>query len=68
MDPTRARWWERFFYAPLNVNYHLEHHMLVTAPHFQLPRLHRLLLQRGAFAQPASLAASYGDVLRSAIR
>jgi fatty acid desaturase len=25
------------------VNYHLEHHLLMTVPHYQLPRLHRLL-------------------------
>jgi len=65
---TRARGWERLFYAPLNVNYHLEHHMLVAAPQYQLPRMHRLLQERGAFEAPASLANSYGDVLRMAIR
>ncbi|MGH8453215.1 MAG: fatty acid desaturase family protein [Nevskiales bacterium] len=66
---TRARWWEKLFYAPLNVSYHLEHHMLVTAPQYQLPRMHRLLQARGAFdAQPASLADSYGDVLRMTVR
>jgi fatty acid desaturase len=66
---TRARWWERLLYAPLNVNYHLEHHMLVAVPHYQLPRMHRLLRARGAFeGRPVSLAASYGEVLRSAMR
>jgi fatty acid desaturase len=64
---TRARWWERLLYAPLNVNYHLEHHMLVAAPHWQLPRLHRLLRERGAFEKPAALAESYASVLRSAV-
>ena len=65
---TRAQWWERLLYAPLNVNYHLEHHMLVSAPHWQLPRLHRLLRERGAFDRPASLSPSYVAVLRSAVR
>jgi fatty acid desaturase len=65
---TRARAWERLLYAPLNVNYHLEHHMLVAAPHWQLPRLHRLLRERGAFERPASLSPSYGAMLRAAVR
>ncbi len=65
---TTARGWEKLFYAPLNVNYHLEHHMLVAAPQFQLPRMHRLLQERGAFEAPASLASSYRDVLRMAVR
>jgi fatty acid desaturase len=66
---TRARWWERPFYAPLNVNYHLEHHMLVAAPQYKLPRMHRMLRERGVFAaQPASLARNYGEVLRAVVR
>ncbi len=65
---TRAQWWERLLYAPLNVNYHLEHHMMVAAPHWQLPRLHRMLRERGAFDRPASVSPSYANVLRSAIR
>ena len=28
---TRVRWWERFLLAPNFVNYHLEHHLLMTA-------------------------------------
>lgn len=65
---TTARWWEKLFYAPLNVNYHLEHHMLVAAPQYQLPRMHRLLQARGAFESPASLAKSYADVLRMTVQ
>ncbi len=64
---TQARWWERLFYAPLNVNYHLEHHMLVAAPQHKLPYMHKLLRERGAFAQPASLASGYNEVLRKAV-
>lgn len=65
---TLTRAWERWFYAPLNVNYHLEHHLLAAVPYFRLPRLHRLLEARGVFAQPAALAPSYADVLRMAAR
>jgi fatty acid desaturase len=43
----RARWWERLFIAPNRVNFHLEHHLMVAVPHYNLPRLHRLLRERG---------------------
>src|SRR6185503_13327391 len=63
---TAARGWERLLYAPLNVNYHLEHHLLAAVPYFRLPRLHALLRDRGVFAQPAALSDSYAQVLRMA--
>ncbi len=50
--------------APHRVNYHLEHHLLMTVPYFKLPKLHRVLKERGAL-QGAYLAANYGEVLRS---
>jgi fatty acid desaturase len=43
---TLARWWERLLIAPNYVNFHLEHHLLVTVPHYHLPRLHHLLRDR----------------------
>jgi fatty acid desaturase len=44
---TVARWWERLLIAPNRVNFHLEHHLFMTVPHYNLPRLHRLLSARG---------------------
>jgi fatty acid desaturase len=35
---------------PHHVNYHLEHHLYPAVPHYHLPRLHRLLLAKGALA------------------
>jgi fatty acid desaturase len=35
---------------PHHVNYHLEHHLYPAVPHYRLPRLHQLLLERGALA------------------
>jgi fatty acid desaturase len=63
---TRARWWERLFIAPNLVNFHLEHHMLVSVPHHNLPRLHRMLRERGVL-EKACLADSYAEVLRLAV-
>lgn len=62
---TRASWLARLTVAPHYVNYHLEHHLLMTAPHHNLPKLHRLLRQRGVFAD-AHYEPSYADVLRTA--
>ena len=33
---------------PHHVNYHLEHHLYPAVPHYHLPRLHRLLRDKGA--------------------
>ncbi len=33
---------------PHHVNYHLEHHLYPAVPHYHLPRLHRLLAEKGA--------------------
>ena len=44
---TEANWLERLLVAPYFVNYHLEHHLLVSAPAYNLPKAHRLLLAKG---------------------
>lgn len=40
-------WLARLALFPHHVNYHLEHHLYPAVPHYRLPALHRLLLQRG---------------------
>jgi fatty acid desaturase len=63
---VRARWWERLLLAPNRVNYHLEHHLLMTVPHYNLPRMHGLLRERGVFDR-ACVADGYWGVLKSAV-
>jgi fatty acid desaturase len=58
-----ASWWARFFFAPNRVNYHLEHHLVMTIPHYHLPRFHRMLRERGLL-DDALLDRGYVDVLR----
>ncbi|HZY18542.1 MAG TPA: fatty acid desaturase family protein [Ramlibacter sp.] len=41
-------WLARLVLFPHHVNYHLEHHLYPAVPHYHLPRLHRLLLDKGA--------------------
>jgi len=56
---TRAGWLARMTVAPIRVNYHLEHHVLVSVPYFRLPAMHRMLIQRGTVPPPPG----YLDVL-----
>ena len=62
---TIVRWWERLLIAPNQVNYHLEHHLLMTVPHYHLPRLHRLLRERGVLDR-ACMTRGYAAVLAAA--
>lgn len=58
---TRAGWLARLTFAPMQVNHHLEHHLLAAVPYYRLPLLHRLLRERGAVGEPSG----YADVLRT---
>jgi len=62
---TLARWWERLLMAPNYVNYHLEHHLIMTVPHYNLPRMHRLLRDRSVL-RDACVAQGYLGVLKLA--
>jgi fatty acid desaturase len=62
---TLASWWERLLLAPNRVNYHLEHHLLMTVPFYNLPRMHRLLRERGAL-EGALVERGYWGLLRRA--
>jgi fatty acid desaturase len=62
---TRARWWERLLIAPNRVNFHLEHHLWMTVPHYNLPRLHRILSERGVL-DDALVTTGYRGVLELA--
>ncbi len=61
-----AGWLERLFIAPNGVQYHLEHHLLMTVPHYNLRRFHELLRERGVL-EDACVADNYGQVLRQVV-
>lgn len=46
--------------APINVNYHIEHHVMASVPYFRLPLMHRMLRERNATSAPPG----YLEVLR----
>lgn len=62
---TLAPFWVRFLMAPHHVNYHLEHHLFMFVPHYNLPRAHALLRERGVL-DDASVAPGYVHVLKLA--
>jgi fatty acid desaturase len=62
---TLASWWERLLVAPNRVNYHLEHHLLMTVPHYKLPEMHELLRARGVLDR-ACVERGYAGVLARA--
>jgi len=55
----------RLLIAPHRVNYHLEHHLLMTVPYFRLPELHGLLRERGVLTD-MNTASGYRAVLSAA--
>ncbi|MEX0348852.1 MAG: fatty acid desaturase family protein [Paracoccaceae bacterium] len=55
----------RLLVAPYWVNYHLEHHMIMHVPCYNLPKLHKLLLRKGYGAQ-MNMASNYGAAMREA--
>ena len=51
------------FLAPYWVNYHVEHHLLMWVPCYNLPKLHRILMA-GPHAHKLLVSPNYLDVLR----
>jgi fatty acid desaturase len=62
---TKANFIERLLFAPYHVNYHLEHHMLMSVPSYNLPKMHKLLVERG-FYEKGLLANGYWEIIKQA--
>lgn len=56
----------RLLLAPYWVNYHLEHHLLLSLPCWKLPAAHRLLVGKG-LRDRMEVRDSYAEVLRMAM-
>lgn len=52
-------WWERLFFAPHHVNYHLDHHLYPSVPFYNLPQLHTALLADPEYARSAHITRGY---------
>lgn len=65
---TRANLLERLVFAPNNVNFHIEHHLLASVPCWQLRHLHNVLVERGFYRDhPEAIAGSYWQVIGQAV-
>jgi len=51
--------WETWFFAPHNINYHLEHHLYPSIPFYRLKELHAVLMAHPAYAAQAHLTHSF---------
>jgi fatty acid desaturase len=60
--------WERFFFAPHNINYHLEHHLFPGVPFYHLPELRAALMQDETYRAKAHSTRGYSTgVLRECL-
>jgi fatty acid desaturase len=56
---TIPSWWERLLLSPVNIGYHLEHHLFPSVPFHRLPRLHAALQQHPSYAARAEVVQTY---------
>lgn len=64
---TEANFFEKVLFAPLNVNYHMEHHLMMSVPCYHLPQMHKILVDQGFFEGGES-ANSYWEVFKKAVK
>lgn len=63
---TYANWFEKLLFAPHNVHYHAEHHLLMTVPPYHLPKMHRIIKERGFFKEGV-LSLNYWEIIQLAM-
>jgi fatty acid desaturase len=62
---VKAHFLEKILFAPLHVNYHVEHHLLMGVPSYRFPAMHRMLQQKG-FYEKALYVKSYWKIIQMA--
>jgi fatty acid desaturase len=63
---TYANFFERILFAPHHVNYHAEHHLLMAAPSYNYPEMHKILLKKG-FYNEGLLEPNYKRIVQLAV-
>lgn len=58
---------ETFFFSPNGVNYHIEHHAYPSVPFYNLPKVHKLMHERGSLPK-ANVYQSYRQVVQELVR
>lgn len=64
---TQANFIEKLLFAPLNVNYHAEHHLIMSVPSYNLPKMHKMLKQTDFYDEAVS-ANNYLEVFKMAVK
>lgn len=62
-----SNFFEKILFAPHHVNYHAEHHLLMTVPSYNFPAMHHLIKERG-FYKKGLLKNNYIQILKLAIK
>ena len=63
-----THFWERWFFAPHNINYHLEHHLFPGVPFYNLPKLRAALMRDETYRAKAHVTHGYSTgVLRECL-
>ena len=60
---TLVPWYLKYFLAPLNVNYHIEHHLFTFCPWYNLPKAHKLLKEKG-YLNEMEISYGYSDIFK----
>lgn len=58
---------ETFFFSPNSVNYHIEHHAYPSVPFYNLPKVHKLMSERGSLPK-ANVYQSYRQVVQELVK
>ena len=65
---TYANWLSRMLFAPHHVNYHVEHHLLMSIPPYNYPKMHQMLKERGFYDKGALLENGYWQIIKMAVK
>jgi len=63
---TLVPWYLKYFLAPLNVNYHIEHHLFTFCPWYNLPKAHKMLKEKGHLPK-MEIAFGYKQIFKKII-
>lgn len=63
----RLNFFERFILSPHNLGFHTEHHLYPSVPFYQLPTLHKRLMQDDTYKKNALISSSYSKAIKEYI-
>ena len=55
---------DKIFIAPVNMSYHLEHHIFPNIPSYNLRKLHSIIMKNDVYKRKATITLGYRQVIR----